>query len=118
MGKSLVFGSDEELKALEARLKAGTMKGGDALAYLAKAVPLLRKRSKALAAMTLFVNEVAPEDRLFRSAYGIWRRKEVYKGAPLWVRSNEPEAKVVVTPVDTEAVVAAVVGKPRSPPIW
>ena len=113
MGKNIGFSGDEALKALESRLKAGKVKGPEAIAFLAKIVPLLRKRSKKLSGVMRFATEVAENDRLHVTAYGVWKRKAMLGGVPLWVRANGPEIKAPEQVVDTEAVVAAVVGHPR-----
>lgn len=93
MGKSLIYGSDAEMKALESRLKAGSVKGQEAIAYLTKLLPLLRKRTKKLAAAETFVQGVANEDRLYVAAWSVWRRRVVTpRVGHEWVRANAPQA--------------------------
>jgi hypothetical protein len=83
---------DKAIKALEARLKAKTIKGPEAIELLAKVLPLLRRRTAKLAELTAFVNEVSDEDRLYLPAWSIWRRKLIDKGKTVWARANPPDA--------------------------
>jgi len=90
--------SDKALKDLEARLKTGKVTGKEALEVLVKVVPLLRRRTVKLVELTAFVNSVSDEDRLYVTAWGIWRRKGVAKGAPWWERANAPDMKPSLLP--------------------
>ena len=102
--------SDKALKELEARLKTHKVTGKEALELLAKMVPLLRKRTNKLVEFTNFINGISEEDRLYVSAYGIWRRKDNAKGVPFWARANGPDFKL--PPGSPESTVS-----PPLPPI-
>lgn len=98
----MAVSADKAMKDIEARLKANKVSGKEAQALLAKLLPLLRRRTRKLVELAAFVNGVTTEDRLYVVAWGVWRRKEIVKNAPDWVRANAPElAEVVVgTPPD------------------
>jgi hypothetical protein len=81
---------DKAMKDLEARLKAKKVKGPEAIELLTNVMPLLRRRTAKLIELTAFLNEVAPEDRLYVTAWGIWRSKGTEGGKVTWVRANPP----------------------------
>lgn len=81
---------DKAMKELEARLKAKKIKGPEAIELLTNVMPLLRRRTAKLIELTAFLNGVAEEDRLYVTAWGIWRSKGLENGKPVWVRANAP----------------------------
>jgi len=66
--------------------------------HLGQAIKDIRKLKKQVEAQQTFIDNVVPEDRLYVSSYGVWRRKEVSKDGIFWVRANMPDALVPKEP--------------------
>jgi hypothetical protein len=116
MGKSAIY-SDAAIKNLEFRLKHGSVKGSEALGYLTKLLPVLRRRTKKMEMFSLFAEEVSAEDRLYIEAWRVWKRKAVLVGGTcMWVRANAPVLQPEAAPEqpqDPQAVVKSIL-----PPRW
>lgn len=80
----------EKLKKVKAKMIFGKGTEREVRKAFLMAMDVIGSVQGEMSILQTFANEVTAEDRLFMSAYGVWKRKAAAEGTTVWVRANPP----------------------------